>query len=44
MSIFDRFKWHIDHIIPVDYAKSDRDLLYLNHYLNLSPMWASDNI
>jgi hypothetical protein len=37
-------KWHIDHIIPLDIAKSEKELLPLLHYTNLQPLWALDNI
>ena len=43
-------KWHIDHIIPIDYYKKNFDLNKSEiqqkcwHYTNLQPMWASDNI
>jgi len=36
-------KWHIDHIIPLYYAKSSEDLGRLCHYTNLQPMWGKDN-
>jgi hypothetical protein len=36
--------WHIDHIIPLHSAKNINDILILNHYINLKPMWGSDNI
>jgi hypothetical protein len=44
MSWENRSKWHIDHIIPTSSAKTERDIIKLNHYTNLRPMWASDNI
>lgn len=37
-------KWHIDHIVPVSSAKSEEELLLLNHYTNLRPLWAIDNL
>ena len=39
-------KWHIDHIIPISlFNLQDRnDFLKANHYTNLQPMWAKDNI
>ena len=37
-------KWHIDHIIPLDIAKSEKELLPLLHYTNLQPLWVLDNI
>lgn len=36
--------WHIDHIIPISYAKSEEDLYRLNHYSNFQPLWAKDNL
>lgn len=35
--------WHIDHIIPLSSAKTVEDVLALNHYTNLQPLWATDN-
>lgn len=35
--------WHIDHIIPLDSAKSEEELYKLCHYTNLQPLWADDN-
>jgi hypothetical protein len=39
-----RSKWHIDHIIPLASAKTESEVLALNHYTNLQPLWAVDNI
>lgn len=36
--------WHIDHIIPVASATSEDDVIRLNHYTNLQPLWARDNL
>lgn len=36
-------EWHVDHIIPLDLAKTEEDIYKLNHYMNLSPLWAKDN-
>lgn len=35
--------WHIDHIIPLSSAKTVKEVLTLNHYTNLQPLWATDN-
>lgn len=37
-------KWHIDHIIPLSSAKTEKELKGLCHYTNLQPLWAEDNI
>lgn len=36
--------WHIDHIIPISTAKTPEDIIRLNHYTNLQPLWAADNL
>ena len=36
--------WHIDHIIPLDSAKTPEDVEKLMHYTNLQPLWAEYNI
>jgi len=35
---------HIDHIIPISSAETIDDLYKLNHYTNLQPLWAKDNL
>lgn len=37
-------KWHIDHIIPLDTGESVGDIISLNHFTNLRPIWAKDNL
>ena len=44
MSWENRHLWHIDHIIPLASAKSEGELEKLCHYLNLQPLWATDNL
>lgn len=36
--------WHIDHIIPISSGKDYKEMCKLNHYTNLQPLWAVDNI
>ena len=36
--------WHIDHITPLDSAKTEGDIIKLCHYTNLQPLWAEDNL
>lgn len=35
---------HIDHIVPLATAKTEEDVIRLNHFTNLRPMWAEDNL
>jgi hypothetical protein len=44
MTWLNRGEWHIDHIIPLAVAKSEDDVVKLNHYTNLRPLWAKDNL
>jgi hypothetical protein len=37
-------EWHLDHIIPLCSAKSEQDIILLNNYKNLQPLWAEENI
>lgn len=37
-------QWHIDHIVPISSAKTEQDVIALNHFTNLRPLWASDNL
>lgn len=39
-----RIGWHIDHIIPLDTAKTIQDMERLCHYKNLQPLWWYDNL
>lgn len=34
---------HIDHIVPLASAKTEEDILALNHHTNLRPCWADEN-
>jgi hypothetical protein len=36
--------WHVDHIKPLAMAISQEEIITLNHYSNLQPMWALDNL
>ena len=37
--------WHIDHIKPLDwFIKNSDDPWQANHYLNLQPLWAEENL
>lgn len=39
-----RWGWHMDHIIPLDTAKTSTDMEKLCHYKNLQPLWWFDNL
>lgn len=36
--------WHVDHKRPLCLAKTEEEILMLNHYTNLQPLWGIDNI
>ena len=36
-------KWNIDHGIPVSWARNEKELIELNKFTNLKPMWDLDN-
>jgi hypothetical protein len=44
MSWENRGKWHIDHIVPISLGETREEIIYLNHYTNLRPLWANDNL
>lgn len=37
-------EWHLDHIFPVSLAKTEEEIIKLNHYTNFQPLWAEENI
>ena len=44
MGWHNRGEWHIDHIIPLASAKTEKELIDLCAYTNLQPLWAKENI
>jgi hypothetical protein len=44
MSFENYGKWHLDHIIPLSTANNEEDVIRLNHYTNIQPLWAKDNL
>ena len=36
--------WHIDHIKPLSLATTYDEIIQLNHYTNLQPLWATTEI
>lgn len=43
MSWDNRERWHVDHIIPISYGQTEEEVIALNHYSNLQPLWAEEN-
>jgi hypothetical protein len=41
---YGREGWHVDHVIPLASAKTEEEIYRLNHYTNLQPLWAKDNL
>lgn len=39
-----RKEWHLDHIVPISTAKKQEDVIRLNHFTNLRPLWSKDNL
>jgi hypothetical protein len=37
-------QWHLDHVKPLYLSENEEDLIKLNHYTNLQPLWAEDNL
>ena len=35
--------WHLDHIVPLDFAETAEEAVILGHYTNLRPMWGPEN-
>jgi hypothetical protein len=44
LSDFNRYGYHIDHIVPLSTAKTEEEVLKLCHYTNLQPLWCTDNL
>jgi hypothetical protein len=36
--------WHLDHIIPLSCATTEKGVQVLSHYTNFQPKWAKDNL
>ena len=44
MTLENHGKWHLDHIVPMATAKTQEDVIRLNHYTNFQPLWAVENL
>lgn len=36
-------EWHLDHKVPISWAKTEEEVYKLNHYTNFQPLWAFEN-
>lgn len=43
MSWDNRHLWDIDHNVPVSWGTTEEEIIALNHYSNLQPLWREDN-
>ena len=41
---FNRYEYHIDHIIPLSSANTEEEVIKLCHYTNLQPLWCNENL
>lgn len=37
-------EWQIDHRLPLAAGQTKEEIIMLNHYTNLQPLWAADNL
>tara|TARA_R110000824_G_scaffold92959_1_gene225129 strand:- start:43 stop:738 length:696 start_codon:yes stop_codon:yes gene_type:complete len=44
MTLSNHGEWHLDHDTPISSAKTEEDIIRLNHYTNFKPLWARDNL
>lgn len=44
MTLENHGEWHIDHKVPLSSATTVEEVIKLNHYTNLQPLWAKENI
>jgi hypothetical protein len=43
MGWHNRSEWEIDHIVPLSTARSLEEVVVLNRFTNLRPLWRLDN-
>lgn len=44
MSWENKSLWDIDHVVPLAFAENENEIILLNHYSNLRPLWRRENI
>ncbi len=37
-------EWHLDHITPISWATTEKEVYLYSHYSNFQPLWSFDNI
>lgn len=37
-------EWHLDHRVPISWAKNEEEVYKLSHYTNFQPLWMNDNL
>ncbi len=36
-------EWELDHVVPLDLAKTEEEVIAINHYSNFQPLWKKEN-
>ena len=44
MGWHNRGEWHVDHKVPLSSGRTEAEVLALNHYSNLQPLWGAENM
>jgi hypothetical protein len=44
MGWHNRGEWHVDHVVPLSSGRTESEVLALNRYTNLQPLWGLENM